>query len=440
MVHDLPGSLGASIMKFDRIPPGFGGNLDYFQCAIFNNSGNVQFGAVASRFASDDTALSALKEEETPYNVGFVFTSEDERHCIVDGVLEGSDFVHCEAFNGLEGIIIFTSYTSSATTFNKPVGDICVEEICVWRNAKTAAELAPLNNFSVPPTSIDIANIILHLPCVDAASIGDAFEYVSNPGIPTPVAMTVTEGDGTFADEEDCFPVSDCPPCEADPEPCGETVEPACNAEWPFALLQPRSVGIHLVPGNIGGGPAMAGGNEQVAATANALWRFTYSDIPIHDPDQILAIRAMEVLLEGRAGVICLHAYDGKRAPWLTVGSPIIASADSAIAVGATSGSIKMTSGGVPLPGMFFSWEDTASGSIAGPWLYCLETVGAPSGSPPVYPVTFQPPLRTAIPDDDPLEFDRPMCRARLADDRGLSMELNLLEHASHTVEFEEAI
>lgn len=256
---------------------------------------------------------------------------------------------------------------------------------------------------------------------------------------PEEVWFYVTEGFGIYG-WESCPTGEDCVPCEADTEPCGETVEPACLAEWPLRLLQPRSVGIFYVPANIGGGPAMAGGNEQVAATANGFWKFTYADIPIHDLPQILRMRELEVLLEGRAGVICLQAYEGKRAPWLTVGSPIVASADSAIAADATSGSIKMTSGGVLRPGMFFSWENTTSGSNSGPWLYCLETVGAPSGSPPVYPVTFVPPARAAIADDDPLEFDHPMCRGRLADDRGLTLELDLLEHASHTVEFEEAI
>lgn len=234
-----------------------------------------------------------------------------------------------------------------------------------------------------------------------------------------------------------CPAVEDCPPCEADETPCGDTVETACLAEWPFTLLQPRSVGIFFVPGILGGGPALAGGHEQVEATANSFWRFTYADIPIHDRDQILKIRELEILLEGRAGVICLHAYEGKRAPWLTVGDPIVASAASAMAIGATSGSIQITSGGVPLPGMFFSWEDLSSGGTGGPWLYCLESVGAVS-SGDTYAVTFLPPLRAAIAINDPLEFDHPMCRARLADDRGLSVELNLLEHASHTVDFEE--
>ena len=49
-------------------------------------------------------------------------------------------------------------------------------------------------------------------------------------------------------------------------------------------------------------------------------------------------------------------------------------------------------------------------------------------------------PGRSPLAADDPLEFDHPMCRARLADDRGLSVELDLLEHANHTVEFEEDV
>lgn len=265
-------------------------------------------------------------------------------------------------------------------------------------------------------------------------------EPAASPGPPDGVFQEQILGLGIYyLSVEECPTGEDCVPCVADAVPCGETIEPDCNAEWPFALLQPRSVGIHLIPANIGGGLALAGGNEEVAATANGFWRFTYEDIPIHDRDQILSWRAMEVLLEGRAGVICLHAYEGKRAPWLTVGSPIIAIAASAFAVGATSGIIEMTSGGVPAPGQFFSWEDTSSGGTAGPRLYCLETVG-PVSSGDTYAVTFQPPVRSAIAINDPLEFDHPMCRARLADDRGLRMELNLHEHAIHTVDFDEDI
>lgn len=238
-----------------------------------------------------------------------------------------------------------------------------------------------------------------------------------------------TDGLGIYG--WDSPPESDCAPCEEDTEPCGDTVEPPCNAEWPFALLQPTAVGIHMVPATIGGGSDIAGGHEETTATANGFWRVTYSGIRVHDRDQVLKLRELAAVLEGGAGVICIHAYDGKRAPWLTVGDTIVASSVGAFTAGGTSGSIRVTSGGVLRPGMFWSWEDR---------LYCLKTVGTPTGSPPVYPVTVFPNIRAEIADGELLEFTRPMVRARLANDEALNLELDLLEHNSLSLEFEEDI
>lgn len=214
-----------------------------------------------------------------------------------------------------------------------------------------------------------------------------------------------------------------------DDEDLPET-EPPCDVEWPFADLQPRSIGIFQVPATLGGGVALTQ-NEEAVENPAGFWRFALNDIPIRSLRQVRKWREVQTLLNGRQGTCCVHIYDGKRAPWLVVGDPIVASAASAFAAGATTGSVEVTSGGVPQAGQHFS---------AGERLYRLLTVGAPGSDPSIYPVTIWPEVRAAIAIDDPLEFAHPICRCRLESDDGMAVNLDLLRYATPSVNFVEDI
>lgn len=313
----------------------------------------------------------------------------------------------------------------------------CMKYLAAWNAEPSDSEIAALLSKTALPEEILSDNRILYLPeltplTANVNLAGD--DYV------------VHHGDGTLGDTTlflDCADepeIPSCAPpilaadCSGPPEPCGDfpVVEPDVDTEWPFDLLQPRRVSIKAVKATLGGGPSLSSGsNDEATGTANGFWRFALSNVPVRSRAQVLRWRALEACLDGRGGTIRLHIYDGKRAPWATVGDPIVASAGSEFVAGGTSGSVKMTSGGSPRPGMHFS---------AGDRLYRLKTVGTPSGVPPVYPVTVWPAVRGTISLDDPLEFTHPVCRCRLREDKGMAVELDLLRYADASVEFEEDI
>jgi hypothetical protein len=202
------------------------------------------------------------------------------------------------------------------------------------------------------------------------------------------------------------------------------------DATWPYATLVPRTPYPRLAGTSMSGGRSLSGKLQTVGVDA-PFWLITLGGIPIRNDTHIEAWRVVELALDGRLGTCLVPFYDGKRAPWPNGmgGATIVASADGAMAVGATSGAIDMTTGAAPKPGMFWS---------AGERGYQLKTVGAPTGT--IYPVTFRPPLREAIADNDPLEFAHPVVRCRLRDDDGMCLDLELHQFATKTVEFEEDV
>lgn len=204
--------------------------------------------------------------------------------------------------------------------------------------------------------------------------------------------------------------------------------EDAVDATWPFDDLKPRHISIIPVHATLGGGQALTK-NEAAEDSGLGFWKLTLGAIPVRTREQVLKWRALEALLNGRAGVCLTHIYDGKRAPWLIVGDPITAEAASDWGVGDTSGSILVTSGGELFEGMHFS---------VGERLYRLLTVAGPSVG--VYTVTFWPKIRTAVLTGADVEFAHPVCRMRLVQDDGMKMSLDLLKTQNPTVEFVEDI
>lgn len=178
------------------------------------------------------------------------------------------------------------------------------------------------------------------------------------------------------------------------------------------------------------GGRSLSG-KLQAVGTDAGFWLVTLGNIPIRTKEDVLAWRAVSMALDGRLGTCLVPFYDAKRAPWPNgvPGATIVCTASGAMAAGATSGSINMSTGAAPEVGMTWS---------AGERGYVLKTVGAPTGT--VYPVTFRPPLREAIGNGDPLEFAHPVVRCRLREDDGMALELDLQRFAVKTVEFEEDV
>jgi len=204
------------------------------------------------------------------------------------------------------------------------------------------------------------------------------------------------------------------------------------DIEWSITdeTLCPGEITVELVADTVTGGRSLTGSRQFVQADAG-FWRIVFHLIRIRSNADVLAWRAREMAANGRVGTFLVPLYDRKRAPIPPGGAPIVATADDPIARNAVSANIKVTTGAAPEPGMHFSTSERA---------YRLRTVGAPAGSPPVYPVTFRPPAREAIADNAALEFEHPVCRVTLETDDAMNVTLDLMLHATPTVPFVEDV
>lgn len=215
------------------------------------------------------------------------------------------------------------------------------------------------------------------------------------------------------------------------PGETGEAIpEPEVEADilWPFDDLKPRDIGIYPVAAPIGGGFALTG-KEPVTDSGAGYWRIVLGAIPVKTRTNILIWRGLEAEAEGRGRTFAIPIYDGKRAPWPDLpGGAIDAEAVADVQAGATGIQISPISIGDLEPGMHFSVADR---------LYRIVRV---DGESSVFDCIIWPPVRDAFPAGMALEFRRPLCRVRLANDLGMSLDLDGHKRAEVSVEFVEAI
>ena len=83
---------------------------------------------------------------------------------------------------------------------------------------------------------------------------------------------------------------------------------------WPACLLRPASTLVQPIMQSRGGGAGVLG-VEQVVQSPAWAWSIKLSTIPIRTRQQILAWRALEGQLDGRAGTILVPVYDWPRSP-----------------------------------------------------------------------------------------------------------------------------
>lgn len=197
---------------------------------------------------------------------------------------------------------------------------------------------------------------------------------------------------------------------------------------WPFDDLKPRHIGIHLVSAPIGGGVALTG-REPTIDSGAGYWRIVLGGIPVKTRANILIWRGIEASLEGRGRTIAIPIYDGKRAPWPDLpGGDIDAESVGDVPEGTTTIHILPVNIADLEVGMHFS---------VGHRLYRITEMNTESS---VVTCTIRPKAREAIPDGSALEFRRPLCMVRLADDLGMSLPLDGHKRGEATVEFVEAI
>lgn len=219
-------------------------------------------------------------------------------------------------------------------------------------------------------------------------------------------------------------------------------------------ILRPRLVSCEPVPRSRSGGVSLTG-QEQTVTSDAGVWGIRYVDIPIRRADQVRVYRAIAARLNGRAGSILVPVYDCRQTPWPVVAGKrvtsygslshsdgslfsdrsgyrqpvIVAYLAAEAALRATTLTVGISYGAALQGGEHFS---------IGERLYRIASVQPGMGG--LVTVQVWPPLREAAPAGAALEFDRPVCRMRLASDDAMPLDLDLGRFAGPTVSFVEAL
>lgn len=214
--------------------------------------------------------------------------------------------------------------------------------------------------------------------------------------------------------------------------------------EWPLCLLTPGLVRASVVPFTRSGGTTL-GGITPTTQTDLGYWNIDYGNIRIRNKSrqQWQVWQAIRQKLKGRSGSIVVPVRSALSAPYesgryepvfyvphsdsslFSDGTGYVQSAISVASVGSVSkGSttirMRVIKGAQSLAGVRFSYADA---------LY--ETGPAIDIADGVWALPIWPAARTVIPDGAYLEFDRPTCVCKLADDRGMDVDQNMLQKST---------
>lgn len=207
---------------------------------------------------------------------------------------------------------------------------------------------------------------------------------------------------------------------------------------WPRSVLKPKRDRFNIAPRNLAG-PSSVSGVTQVTTADAGIWRATYSEIIIkRGTSAVLAFRALEVLLEGRLHPVLVPrgcGYQPYETDWRAAlkgvphsdGSPfsdkslyrsnlIDIRLTSNIPLRGTAANIQIIRASLVQPGQDFSIGDR---------MYRIRTVTKTGGNTAA--ITFRPPAREAVAAGAHMEFDRPVCRMRLASDNEMDLDLDLV-------------
>lgn len=200
---------------------------------------------------------------------------------------------------------------------------------------------------------------------------------------------------------------------------------------WPADLLCPLESRVQLVPFTRSGGRTL-GGVSTATRTDRGFHRIDLVGIPLHGVDRRRTWDAIDTMLSGSAGRIIVPAWSFDSAPYasgreeepvavphedetsfsdgsLYIQGAISVKSHGVTAVGATVIALRLIQGAVDLSGVRFSFRHA---------LYKTGEVLSIAGD--IWTVRVTPSVRELIPADADLEFDRPTCVCRLAEDAGL--------------------
>lgn len=220
---------------------------------------------------------------------------------------------------------------------------------------------------------------------------------------------------------------------------------------WPVNVLRPQRLSFDLAYRSLAG-PSSISGVGQVVASDAAIWKAAFEQVIIRKgTSAVLAFRAISTLLEGRLNPVIVPvcpAYQPFDPEWRGVlnGVPhsdrspfsdgglyrsrlIDIRLSSNIPLRGTTANVSIIVGVNLQPGQHFSIGDR---------LYRIRTVQMTGENTAT--ITFRPPAREPVSAGTELEFDRPVCRMRLASDSEMDLSLDTNPWAYPSVRFIEDV
>lgn len=221
--------------------------------------------------------------------------------------------------------------------------------------------------------------------------------------------------------------------------------------QWPRQTLPPQQPMFHIAPMNISG-PVSGSGAADVISGDAGFWRASYGSVVVTTRDRVLTWRAISAKLRGRLYPI-LVPYCGMYQPFPLDenGKPIFpgvvphsdgtyfsdgtgyfqgnisVTLNASKAVRAVTGTVTVNAAGTIQPGQVFSFGERM-----------YEIIDAEYLNETTVSLTWQPPLREAVAAGAVLNFDRPVCRMRLATDNEMQLQLDMNKRGFPTVNFVE--
>ncbi|MGU3401580.1 hypothetical protein ACLBWS_17910 [Brucellaceae bacterium D45D] len=221
---------------------------------------------------------------------------------------------------------------------------------------------------------------------------------------------------------------------------------------WPRSILKPKRDPFNIAPRTLAG-PSSVSGVTQVTASDAGIWVATFADIIIRrGSPSVLLFRAIANLLEGRLHPILVPrccAYQPFDPDWKDLLHKVPHSDASPFSDGGLYRSraidIRLTSN-IPLRGTTANIAIITAGQLQpgqdfsiGERMYRIRTVQMTGANTAT--ITFRPPAREAVAAGTEMEFDRPVCRMRLASDGEMDLDVDLVAPWSYpTVNFIEDV
>lgn len=166
-----PGSLGEAIVKFERVPPDFGGNFEYWMLSLGSDL-TIRATQRGPVLGVDSATIGPLTHN-TWHGVGAIFASNSSRFAVLDGVIGTERTVLVNTPSDLEDVVFGGSLTSTVGTNNRPWKG-CIGPIGIWDIVLSEQNWIDLYN-GTPVNEIEPDHLKFYIPFENEATASNAF-------------------------------------------------------------------------------------------------------------------------------------------------------------------------------------------------------------------------------------------------------------------------